>query len=364
LREELRQLAAEQAQNALQKKTDADLDKEYQRINRSVRDIETSIKENVFRNTDVICATCIGAGHDVLKGRKFPIVVIDESTQATEPSSLCAIVKGCQHLIMLGDHKQLPPTVTSQKAAEKGLVRSFYQRLIDMDVKQQMLQIQYRMHPSIAEFPNEAFYNGMIENGTVATEEPHIKGFKWPNERIPIAFVQNWCPEEAKTFGGGATKANRKEAQAVLQIVNNVLAGGDVTTSEIGILTPYSGQVKLINELLDKKGGTKGEQDGKAAGKYHHLNVQSIDGFQGREKDLIIFSTVRCNKFKKVGFLSDARRLNVALTRARKAVSLKKNVFVLKFMKYKKYMLFYFLQERCCRSFVIIMCRHACQFDT
>eukprot|EP01117_Protostelium_nocturnum_P019913 TRINITY_DN8750_c0_g1_i1.p1 TRINITY_DN8750_c0_g1~~TRINITY_DN8750_c0_g1_i1.p1 ORF type:complete len:392 (-),score=173.99 TRINITY_DN8750_c0_g1_i1:125-1300(-) len=292
-----------------------ELEREISLMRRSIRLLEHAITESVFRSVDVICATCIGSGHDILKGRSFPIVVIDESTQATEPSSLCALVKECEHLIMLGDHFQLPPTVTSQRAAEGGLGVSFYQRLIDKGVDTQMLQIQYRMHPSIAQFPNSQFYSGKIENGIEADEDFEApKGFEWPNPKIPIAFVRNEALEEKKSYGSGKSKSNRKEATEVMKIVDRILEAGEISAKEIGVLTPYSGQVKLINDMMEKRGGLGRD------GKYHHLNVQSIDGFQGREKEVIIFSTVRGNLKGKVGFLSDWRRLNVALTRARKAV--------------------------------------------
>ncbi|PRP80757.1 hypothetical protein PROFUN_11497 [Planoprotostelium fungivorum] len=308
-RRELSLLQAEQQQNG----SSEDLDKEIQVHQRSVRKLEKTIRESVLRNTNVICATCIGCGDDLLKDRKFPVVVIDESTQATEPSSMCALVKHCEHLIMLGDHFQLPPTVTSERAKDQGLGLSLYQRMIDRGVATQMLQIQYRMHPMIAKFPNEQFYSGKIQNGIGGDGKTLPRGFTWPNTNVPIAFVQNYTMEEKSN--ASKSKSNRKEAMMVIKIVNQLLDCGEYGARQIGVLTPYSGQVKLINDMMEKKQGSRD-----AGGRYHHLNVQSIDGFQGREKEVIIFSTVRSNSKKKVGFLKDWRRLNVALTRAKSAV--------------------------------------------
>ena len=132
-----------------------------------------------------MCATCIGAGHELLAAHRFPLVLIDgnyfpiatfylpvsitnllpEATQATEPAVLCPIVKGSEQIVLLGDHFQLPPTVMSDKAAKGGLRRSLFERLTETGVPVQLLDVQYRMHPSISAFPSKEFYRGRVRDG-------------------------------------------------------------------------------------------------------------------------------------------------------------------------------------------------------
>ena len=289
---------------------------------KDVRMLEQKMMDEIIRDADIVCATCIGSGHRVLDSYNFPIVLIDEATQAIEPSTLVPIVKGCRQLVMLGDHHQLPPTVISQRAEEKGLVRSMFQRLIDAGIKPFMLRTQYRMHPIISEFPSARFYENKLKNGVTSKDRLAPAGFLWPDWDKPVAFV----PIEGKemTDAEGASKSNKDEAAALVEVVKSLLEGGELSTIDIGIITPYNGQVRLISDIFEQIGGRDDD------GKYKGLEIKSVDGYQGREKEVIVFSTVRANDNQEIGFLSDWRRLNVAITRAKRGLIIMGNISTLR----------------------------------
>ena len=289
---------------------------------KDVRMLEQKMMDEIIKDADIVCATCIGSGHRILESYSFPIVLIDEATQAIEPSTLVPIVKGCRQLVMLGDHHQLPPTVISQKAEEMGLVRSMFQRLIDAGIEPFMLRTQYRMHPIISEFPSARFYENKLKNGVASEERLAPAGFLWPNWDKPVAFV----PIEGKemTDAEGASKSNKDEAAALVEVVKSLLEAGELGTVDIGVITPYNGQVRLISDIFEQIGGRDEN------GKYKGLEIKSVDGYQGREKEVIVFSTVRANDSQEIGFLSDWRRLNVAITRAKRGLIILGNISTLR----------------------------------
>ena len=276
------------------------------------RRIEQQMKDDILDNAEVICATCIGSGHILLDGRRFPRVLIDEATQATEPATLIPIVRGCRQLVLVGDHKQLPPTVISTRAEEMGLNKSLFERLIELGVNSTMLVEQYRMHPCIAEFPSRQSYNGLLKNAVSKEMRLAPNGIIWPDFDNPVAFLPVEGGEVVSE--DGHSRANPAEAGWVLQMVDSLLEGGDISTTDIGIISPYNGQVRAIHDLLESSGGLEKE------GKWNGIEVRSVDGYQGREKEVIILSAVRSNPDGNVGFLDDSRRLNVALTRAKRGL--------------------------------------------
>ncbi len=148
--------------------------------------LERQIRDDILDRAQVLCCTCIGSGHDLLDGRRFSRVLIDEATQATEPAALVPIVKGSRQVVLVGDHRQLPPTVISRRAEGGGLSRSLFERLVDMGIKPLLLNTQYRMHPSISEFPNSQFYGGMLEDGVNGSEREAPPGMLWPNWDAPL----------------------------------------------------------------------------------------------------------------------------------------------------------------------------------
>ena len=279
---------------------------------REMQRLEQQMIDGVLDDAEVVCATTVGSGHRILGARRFPIVLVDEATQASEPSSLVPIVRGCRHLVLVGDQCQLPPTVISDRAAEGGLGRSLFERLIDLGLPTHMLTMQYRMHPSIREFPGARFYEGRLEDGCAREERPPPAGFLWPDWDRPVAFVP--VDGEEELDAERASKANRDQAAATFGIVNDLLSAGDLEGSDVGVVTPYTAQVRLLTDLFDEGGGL-GE-----GGRFHGLEVRSVDGYQGREKEVIVFCTVRSNPKGEIGFLADRRRLNVAITRARRGL--------------------------------------------
>ena len=277
-----------------------DINKNY----REIRELEQRITDDVLGNAQVLCTTNIGAGHFTLANRKFSIVLIDEATQATEPSALVPIVKGARQLILVGDHRQLPPTVTSRRAEEGGLDIPLFERLLSNGLPAHMLTTQYRMHPSIREFPSSRFYENKLEDGCSSSDRPPVAGFLWPDWDKPVAFVPVHGAEIEEE--AGSSRSNIDEAAIVVKVVNDLLAPGDLTPEDIGVISPYAGQVRLIRSMVDDL--------------IEGLEVKSVDGYQGREKEIIVLSTVRSNDSGKVGFLSNYRRLNVALTRAKRGM--------------------------------------------
>ncbi len=312
LRDDFRELNREMA--SLKGKEKGLAHRDSRQLLNQIRRIERDVIDDVLSKAEVICATTVGCGHNIIADRRFPIVLIDEATQATEPSSLVPICKGARQLILVGDQQQLPPTVISQTAEDGGLNFSLFQRLLACGLETEMLTTQYRMHPAIREFPSARFYENRLLDGCVREERPSPAGFLWPNWDKPVAFVPVMGIEEVEEEG--KSKRNRDEAAMVYSIVRELVQPGDLSPADIGIISPYNGQVRLIQELFDEHSSRD------TGGSFEGLEIKSVDGYQGREKEVIVFSCVRANENGEVGFLSDFRRLNVAITRARRGLIL------------------------------------------
>ena len=271
---------------------------------KEVRRIERQIRDDILDRAQVLCCTCIGVGHQLLDGRRFSRVLLDEATQATEPASLVPLVRGARQIVLVGDHRQLPPTVISRRAENGGLRRSLFERLVAMGIEPMLLDTQYRMHPAISDFPNRTFYEGRLVDGITAADRPNPAGLLWNDWEVPMAFLP--VNGDELLSPDGASKENPAEAGWVATILENLLQAGDLEEADIGIITPYAGQVRAIRDALPERNDS--------------VEVQTVDGYQGREKEVIIFSCVRSNSDGTVGFLSDERRLNVALTRAKRGL--------------------------------------------
>jgi regulator of nonsense transcripts 1 len=271
---------------------------------KEIRRIENQIRDDILDKTQIVCCTCIGSGNEILDGRRFPQVLIDEATQATEPASLVPLIRGARQIVLVGDHKQLPPTVLSFRAEEKGLKRSLFERLVDLGIEPMLLTTQYRMHPAISKFPNQQFYSNKLIDGVSAENRPAPAGLLWPDWDNPVAFVPVDGGEVVSP--DGTSRENPTEVSWVLKIVEDLLEAGELTKKDIGIITPYAGQVRAIRNSMSEQ--------------LDDIEVRTVDGYQGREKEIIIFSCVRSNPEKNVGFLADSRRLNVALTRAKRGL--------------------------------------------
>uniref|UniRef100_A0AAV1V283 Upf1 domain-containing protein n=1 Tax=Peronospora matthiolae TaxID=2874970 RepID=A0AAV1V283_9STRA len=275
------------------------------------KSLKRQAEREILQAADVICTTCVGAGDPRLSNFRFRQVLIDEATQATEPECLIPIVQGAKHVVMVGDHRQLGPVVMNKKAANAGLNQSLFDRLLLLNHRPFRLRVQYRMHPCLSEFPSNQFYEGELQNGVSASERQLSRvDFPWPNPNKPTFFYICLGAEEISS--SGTSYLNRTEASNVEKIVTTFLKAG-VLPSQIGVVTPYEGQRAYVVSYMQRNGPMRSQL-------YKDVEVASVDSFQGREKDLIILSCVRSNENQGIGFLSDKRRLNVALTRAKYGV--------------------------------------------
>ena len=271
--------------------------------------LRRALEKEILLAADVVCCTCAGAGDARLADFRFRRVLIDEATQAMEAESLIPIVLGAKQVIMVGDHCQLGPVIVSKKAAGAGLSLSLFERLMLLGVRPIRLAVQYRMHPALSEFPSNTFYEGALQNGVTVAERTPAQGktpFPWPSEKPMMFYVQLGAEEISAS---GTSYLNRAEATQVERIVTMFLKAG-VDPSKVGIITPYEGQRAHIVSTMTRNGPLQAKM-------YTEVECASVDAFQGREKDYIVMSCVRSNEHQGIGFLSDPRRLNVALTRAK-----------------------------------------------
>lgn len=300
-----------------------DMQRDMRRTLKEADLISEEAAKSIMRQSPVIVTTCSSAGDARLQDMRFPVVCIDEASQATEPSSLIPIMKGCEMLIMAGDQAQLAPTITSQKPAAQQLSLTLFNRLAQNGLDTFLLDKQYRMHPEIARFPSMKFYNGKVTSGVSAKDRPLVNAEPWTSNNFPVVFINSDHPEQraqstAANNGGddSASYKNSGQAKLVFKYLQNVLA--DDSVQDVAILTPYNGQLRLLNAMLREH---MPELFLPSTGnKTKNIEVSTVDGFQGQEADVVIFSTVRCNPERKCGFLNDKRRLNVAITRARRGL--------------------------------------------
>ncbi|KAJ7749093.1 P-loop containing nucleoside triphosphate hydrolase protein [Mycena maculata] len=294
--------------------------------------LKMEMLEDVISKADVICTTCITAASSTLNVIDFPVVFLDEASMSTEPASLIPIMKGSRHLALIGDHKQLPPVITSPEAQALGLGRSLFERLTEEGVIPSiMLDTQYRMHPSISLFPSSEFYNFSLQDGTVDERGNALPRLMPPTSahlkeaadgtRPAVIFLDHAGGEALKD----KSRINLNEAAIVISVVEDLLLNNpNLNGKDIGIIAPYVAQISLLRRLLitDVKHQARfnevlGEHRARQLGA---IEVQTVDGFEGREKEIIVFSTVRNNAGGYIGFLADRRRLNVGLTRAKRGL--------------------------------------------
>ncbi|MFO7791650.1 MAG: IGHMBP2 family helicase [Candidatus Saliniplasma sp.] len=288
-----------------------ELQEKVDELFKKVDHLEDKAVNEVIQRSDVVCSTNSSSGSEILGNREFDLCVIDEATQATEPSCLIPIVKA-EKVVMAGDHKQLPPTIKNQKAKRDGLADTMFERVIAMygtPVKT-LLQIQYRMNETIMQFPDETFYEGKVEaHGSVRNHTldeilesvPMGKFSDVLDPKEPMVFLDTLGNILERSREGSTSKENPGESVLVSKIVEELLESG-VSGLDIGVITPYDDQKDHIDSKID----------------IQDLEVDTVDGFQGREKEVIILSLTRSNKSNNIGFLRDLRRLNVSITRARR----------------------------------------------
>lgn len=287
-----------------------------------LKSLRLTYEKELLQAADVICTTCVGCGDLRLSGFRFRQVLIDEATQATEPECLIPIVMGAKQLVLVGDHCQLGPVIMCKTAAKAGLSQSLFERLVLLGTRPLRLEVQYRMHPCLSEFPSQAFYDGSLQNG-VTVRDRQYEGlvFPWPRPDAPMFFHHSTGYEEISA--SGTSYLNRTEAHTIEKFVTYLFKAG-LKPSQIGVITPYDGQRAYISTLFQRQAGAV-----PGGARYSDIEVASVDAFQGREKDFILLSCVRSNHNIGIGFLHDPRRLNVALTRAKYGLVIYGNAKVL-----------------------------------
>ena len=273
------------------------------------RKTEALAAEKILNEARIICGTLTGLSSDVLGNRRFDMAVIDEAGQSTEPASWLPLGR-VEKVVLAGDHRQLPATVLSREAAEKGLSVSLMERLVGRSGDQvaRLLTVQHRMNAAVMSFPNAEFYAGaLVAHPSVAGHLLCDLTGVTPDALTeqPVKFIDTagaGYEEELEEESG--SRRNPQEADLAVAYARRLLAAG-VPADSIGVITPYRAQVRLLREKLED---------------VPEVEVDSVDGFQGREKEAVIVSFVRSNTKGEIGFLADTRRTNVAFTRARRSL--------------------------------------------
>lgn len=272
--------------------------------------LEFYIVNDLLQRAEVICTTLVGSSHPVLRGRKFKTVFIDEAAQALEPATWIPILRSGR-VIFAGDHQQLPPTIKSNDAARQGLSKTLFEKGIARHPSSSaILTVQYRMHEDIMKFSSTYFYKDqLVAHDTVKAEL--LRPNQPPVEFIDTAGCSYVEGQDKETL----SRFNEEEAQLLIHRIEVLVEeiGPDEWIDRkltIGIITPYRAQVDYLHKLAE------------ASEILEPLNklvaINTVDAFQGQERDVIAISFVRSNEKSEVGFLGDIRRTNVAMTRARK----------------------------------------------
>ena len=279
------------------------------RLRDRATELEIQINADLFDNAHVIASTLVSSNHRILNGHRFGTLFIDEAAQALEAACWIAIRKA-DRVVLAGDHCQLPPTIKCYEAARGGLESTLMERVVaNKPSTVSLLKVQYRMHEEIMKFPSQWFYNGELE----AAPEIRYRGIlDWDT---PISWIDTSEMDFKEEFVGETFgRINKAEADLLLQelkVYINRIGGKRVLEERIdfGIISPYKAQVQYLRNKIKASGSLKPYRS--------LLTVNTVDGFQGQERDVIFISLVRANEEGQIGFLNDLRRMNVAITRAR-----------------------------------------------
>lgn len=313
------------------KKGSENFHQKLERLKARATEIEIRINAELFGEARVVASTLVGSAHRLLEGRKFGTLFIDEAAQALEAA--CWIpIRRASRVILAGDHCQLPPTVKSIAALKAGLGKTLMERIVENkpDVVT-LLKTQYRMNDLIMRFSSNWFYHGLVESAPqvryrgildydipmewLTTEQPASTPVTTKSEDISTPSSLNGTPWLGEEFvGANFGRINKQEAQLTLDTLERYLnkIGKQRVLDEqidIGIISPYRAQVQYLRHLIAKRTFFKPFR--------RLLSVNTVDGFQGQERDVILISLVRSNDEGQIGFLKDLRRMNVAITRAR-----------------------------------------------
>ena len=292
-----------------QKKRPDSWHQKMDRLKSRATELELRIRQSLFGEARVIACTLTGAANRVLEGEKYSTLFIDEAAQALEAACWIAIRKAGR-VIFAGDHCQLPPTVKSIAALKGGLGKTLMERIVEQKPEVvTLLKVQYRMNEQIMRFSSDYFYNGEVETAPGITHRSIL------DYDLPMMWIDTEDVDGKEEFiGESCGRINRAEADLTLSTLqeyfdkigkNRILE----ESIDVGIISPYRAQVQLLRKMIRQKEFFR---------PYRRLiSVNTVDGFQGQERDIILISLVRSNDGGEIGFLRDLRRMNVAITRAR-----------------------------------------------
>ena len=308
------------------------LREEARTLRQAADDLERFMTEDVLESVQVITCTLVGASNRHIRHLSFETVFIDEAAQALEPGCWIPIAKG-QRIVLAGDHHQLPPTVKSEKAAREGLRETLFEKCIQRQPQMAlMLTVQYRMHAHIMGFSSEKFYGGQlvphpsVRHADLAAYDPRFNSPRFDDPRfapdLPVEFIDTaGCGYQEVAIPESRSTANPEEAHLLLERLAQLLALGEPTEHDqrpltIGVIAPYRAQINYLKDAIEDSEVLNGLL------LQRRLSVGTVDSFQGQERDIIAITLTRSNPQGEIGFLSDIRRMNVGMTRARRKLLL------------------------------------------
>lgn len=290
---------------------------EVSRMREAAGHLEDYIRSDIFQKTQVFASTLVGAAHSNLRGMVFDVVFIDEAAQGLEAATWIPILKA-KKVVLAGDHCQLPPTIKSYEAAKAGLSTTLFEKIIARQPHtSQLLQVQYRMPEEVMGFSNRWFYEGKLQaaENTQSHQFPDGEAVLEWIDTAGSGYTEQLEAESLSTF-------NPEEARFACSYLNETITRIGVARFKqegwtIGLIAPYSAQVRMLRGLIFESFEFPNL---KAFAEL--ITIDTVDGFQGQERDLMLISLTRSNDKGEIGFLSDTRRMNVALTRAKRKLIL------------------------------------------
>ena len=290
------------------KRGDERFHQKLERLKERATELEVRINAQLFGEARVIASTLVGSANRLLEGQKYGTLFIDEAAQALEAA--CWIpIRRVSRVVFAGDHCQLPPTIKSFAALKAGLSKTLMERIVENHPETvTLLKMQYRMNEEIMRFSSDWFYGNQVESA------PEVKYRSILDLDIPMTWIDTSEMGNEEFVGESFGRINKDEAELTLLAIEQYFTKIGKTRIleerlDVGIISPYRAQVQYLRRLFKKREFFK---------PYRHLiSVNTVDGFQGQERDIILISLVRANDEGQIGFLRDLRRMNVAITRAR-----------------------------------------------
>lgn len=295
------------------------------RLRDRATELEMTINAQLFDEARVVACTLVGSANKLLVRHKFSTLFIDEAAQALEPACWIA-TRRASRVILAGDHQQLPPTIKCYEAMKQGLGKTLMERIVENQPEAvTLLKVQYRMNDTIMKFSSDWFYHGEVESDESVKHRSVLDWehpIQWIDGNEMLQQVNEELQEEEKLnidfteqfIGENHGRINKAEAELVLSTLKNYIdkIGKERFLSErldVGIISPYKVQTQYLRQQIRKREEFRPFRQ--------VISVNTVDGFQGQERDIILISLVRSNENGQIGFLSDLRRMNVAMTRAR-----------------------------------------------